>query len=201
MWRPFFIPLPPRSFPNSVSKMHPLRIPWLRLTNADTSDAGRKVAAGASMKVASPAPSVGYAAASQRGRQQASARASPVRGRRGAAAAAAVIAADTMSVGDEDAEGEEDIEEGADEGDQEDQTIYCFCQQKSYGEVRLRPSHSRSRIAVNGAPTWGRALVRLRAARALRAGVRTRRAPDGNGADVGALPNPRSRALLTSVDR
>lgn len=47
----------------------------------------------------------------------------------------------TTSVGpdaDEDAEGEEDVEETGEEGgDVEDKELYCFCQKLSYGEVRL----------------------------------------------------------------
>ena len=41
---------------------------------------------------------------------------------------------------DEDAEGEEDVEEDAMEegGDTEDKELYCFCQKLSYGEVRAR---------------------------------------------------------------
>jgi chromatin modification-related protein YNG2 len=37
---------------------------------------------------------------------------------------------------DEDAEGEDDLEENGEEGgDPEDKEIYCFCQKLSYGEV------------------------------------------------------------------
>lgn len=84
----------------------------------------------ATPKVASPAPSA-YGGTPQRGRR---ARGSPMRGQK--VSALALAAAETMSIGDEDAEGEEDVEEGPDEGEQ-DESIYCFCQQKSYGEVRF----------------------------------------------------------------
>lgn len=44
----------------------------------------------------------------------------------------------TPSVQDDDAEGEEDIEDGGEDGaDTEDKTLYCFCQKLSYGEVRI----------------------------------------------------------------
>jgi hypothetical protein len=64
-----------------------------------------------------------------------------------------------MSVGDEDAEGEEDVEEGAEEAETEDQSLYCFCQRQSYGEVssalsvmrRLRSARSERRTG-QGAP-------------------------------------------------
>ena len=37
---------------------------------------------------------------------------------------------------DEDAEGEEDLEDNAeDNGEVEDKELYCFCQKLSYGEV------------------------------------------------------------------
>ena len=40
---------------------------------------------------------------------------------------------------DEDAEGEEDVEDGGEDGaDAEDQELYCYCQKLSYGEVRAR---------------------------------------------------------------
>ena len=48
----------------------------------------------------------------------------------------------TASAGldDEDAEGEDDIEdtnmdENVDEGEPEDKSLYCFCQERSYGEM------------------------------------------------------------------
>ena len=38
---------------------------------------------------------------------------------------------------DEDAEGDEDMEDGGEDGgDAEDQELYCYCQKLSYGEVR-----------------------------------------------------------------
>ena len=67
-------------------------------------------------------------APSQRSRlsHQAHPRNSPVRPRR----------ATSLFGPDEDAEGEDDLEENGEEGgDPEDQEIYCFCQKLSYGEV------------------------------------------------------------------
>ncbi len=85
------------------------------------------------MSVAPPVHTSGGGLAAQRSRlsQQVHLRNSPAaRGRRG-----------TASVGpeaDEDAEGEDDIEEdvGEESGDAEDKSLYCVCQKMSYGEVR-----------------------------------------------------------------
>lgn len=55
---------------------------------------------------------------------------SPPRGRRA-----------PSTIGDEDAEGEDDADaegdkdDGEASGDPEDEDLYCFCQEKSYGEV------------------------------------------------------------------
>lgn len=57
--------------------------------------------------------------------QQQSHRASPAR--------TTARRASTPSGNDEDAEGDDDIEENADEND--DEALYCFCQKPSYGEV------------------------------------------------------------------
>ncbi|KAI0346904.1 hypothetical protein BDW22DRAFT_1410872 [Trametopsis cervina] len=99
----------------------------------------RRVAAAAStgaIKLPSPAPaavpvSVTVSAIPPRSRlSQVAARSSPAaRGRRA-----------TTSLGpdaDEDAEGEEDVEEDAMEegGDTEDKELYCFCRKLSYGEM------------------------------------------------------------------
>ncbi|KZT05572.1 uncharacterized protein LAESUDRAFT_726850 [Laetiporus sulphureus 93-53] len=88
-------------------------------------------ASAGSIKLPSPAPmSVSSYGMGQRSRlsQQVHTRQSPLRTRRV-----------TASVGldaDEDAEGEEDLEEGAEEGgDAEDKELYCFCQKLSYGEM------------------------------------------------------------------
>lgn len=104
----------------------------------------RRVAAAASagsIKLPSPAPaalpaSVSVGVSGQRSRlsQQVALRNSP---------AARNNRRVTTSVGpdaDEDAEGEEDVEEDAMEegGDTEDKELYCFCQKLSYGEVRAR---------------------------------------------------------------
>ncbi|THH12711.1 hypothetical protein EW146_g7440 [Bondarzewia mesenterica] len=87
----------------------------------------RRIAAGASaaaIKLPSPAP-VSLQVPAQRSRTS-SHRPSPARGRRA-----------VSSLGpDEDAEGEEDIEEAGEEGeDNEDKSLYCFCQKMSYGEM------------------------------------------------------------------
>jgi chromatin modification-related protein YNG2 len=91
---------------------------------------GRRVTVGAPIEIPSPAPSVSYP--SQRSSRLATAqsRDSPMRMRRL-----------TPSVQDDDAEGEDDIEDGGEEGaDPEDKTLYCFCQKLSYGEVRVHLS-------------------------------------------------------------
>lgn len=51
---------------------------------------------------------------------------------------------------DEDAEGEDDMEEDAMEegGDTEDKELYCFCRKLSYGEVRTRLTLSLSPASV-----------------------------------------------------
>ena len=95
----------------------------------------RRVAATASagsIKLPSPAPSTvpatqGTGGAGQRSRL--SQQVATGRGRRA-----------TASVGpdaDEDAEGEDDIEDANmdENGDAEDKSIYCFCQERSYGEM------------------------------------------------------------------
>ena len=83
-------------------------------------------ASNASIKLPSPAP-VNQYAPSQRSRlsHQAHPRNSPARRR-----------ATSLLGADEDAEGEDDLEENGEEnGDPEDKEIYCFCQKLSYGEV------------------------------------------------------------------
>jgi len=102
----------------------------------------RRVAAAAasagSIKLPSPAPAavpanVSVSAVGQRSRlsQQVQPRNSPAaRGRR--------VAAEFIGLeADEDAEGEEDVEEDAMEegGDTEDKELYCFCRKLSYGEM------------------------------------------------------------------
>lgn len=86
---------------------------------------GRKLTNATSVKLASPGPSVVPAA---RGRAAVQARASPAasRGRR----------SNVPAEMDEDAEGEDDLgdAEGEDTNEQDD-GIYCFCQQKSFGEM------------------------------------------------------------------
>ena len=91
-----------------------------------------------SIKLPSPAPAAvpvaaATAAVGQRSRlsQQVQLRNSPAaRGRR--------VTTSAGPDADEDAEGEEDLEEDAmDEGgDTEDKELYCFCRKLSYGEVR-----------------------------------------------------------------
>jgi len=77
-----------------------------------------------SIKLPSPAPVNQYARS--RLSQQAHPRNSPTRARRAISPFGA----------DEDAEGEEDLEENGEEGgDPEDQHLYCFCQKLSYGEM------------------------------------------------------------------
>ena len=69
---------------------------------------------------------------------------SPPRGRRA-----------PSTVGDEDAEGEDDADAEGDKddqetsGDPEDEELYCFCQEKSYGEVR-HTIHTRSQQPRHG---------------------------------------------------
>ena len=102
---------------------------------------GRRVAAASSavsIKLPSPAPAVvpvsaAATATSQRSRlsQQVQLRNSPAaRGRR--------VATSMGPDADEDAEGEDDMEEDTMEegGDTEDKELYCFCRKLSYGEVR-----------------------------------------------------------------
>ncbi|KAA1466560.1 hypothetical protein DENSPDRAFT_831411 [Dentipellis sp. KUC8613] len=90
----------------------------------------RRVAAAVStpsIKLPSPAPAVSQPPAQRsRGSHAQSHRPSPARSRR-------VVS----SVGpDEDAEGEEDVEDMAEEGeDNEDKSLYCFCQERSWGEM------------------------------------------------------------------
>lgn len=101
----------------------------------------RRVTAAASagsIKLPSPAPATVPVSAnlsvagSQRSRlsQQVSLRNSPARSARRA----------TGLETNEDAEGEDDVEEDAMEegGDTEDKELYCFCRKLSYGEVRTR---------------------------------------------------------------
>lgn len=81
----------------------------------------------ASIKPPSPAPVNQYTPA-QRSRlsHQSHPRNSPARARR----------ATSLFGADEDAEGEDDLEEnGEDGGDPEDNEVYCFCQKLSYGEM------------------------------------------------------------------
>ena len=64
-------------------------------------------------------------------------RQSPVRSRRFTA---------SSGLDDEDAEGEDDIEdtnmdENVDEGEPEDKSLYCFCQERSYGEMIACDGH------------------------------------------------------------
>lgn len=85
----------------------------------------------------SPAPvaSSAYNAVGQRSRlsQQVHPRPSPLRSRR--------VTASAGLDADEDAEGEEDLEDATEEGgDAEDKELYCFCQKLSYGEVRVSRS-------------------------------------------------------------
>ena len=52
---------------------------------------------------------------------------------------------------DDDAEGEEDVEDiGEENGDVEDKELYCFCQKLSYGEVRLLFKLSDLRLGLVG---------------------------------------------------
>lgn len=90
-------------------------------------------ASAGSIKLPSPAPSVvpasqGTGSTGQRSRLSQQVH-NGGRGRR----ATASIGPDA----DEDAEGEEDIEDANldDNGDAEDKSIYCFCQERSYGEM------------------------------------------------------------------
>lgn len=100
----------------------------------------RKIAAtssAGSIKLPSPAPvaSSAYNAVGQRSRlsQQVHPRPSPLRSRR--------VTASAGLDADEDAEGEEDLEDATEEGgDAEDKELYCFCQKLSYGEVRVSRS-------------------------------------------------------------
>ncbi|EMD40515.1 hypothetical protein CERSUDRAFT_80181 [Gelatoporia subvermispora B] len=82
-------------------------------------------ASAGSIKLPSPAPvpTSAYSGAGQRSRlNQVHPRQSP-RSRR-------------VTASDEDAEGEEDLDEGMEEGgDAEDKELYCFCQKLSYGEM------------------------------------------------------------------
>jgi hypothetical protein len=43
---------------------------------------------------------------------------------------------DDDAEGDDDADGDADKDEREQSGDPEDEELYCFCQEKSYGEVR-----------------------------------------------------------------
>lgn len=61
--------------------------------------------------------------------QQVHPRQSPLRSRR--------VTASAGLDADEDAEGEDDLDDAMEEGgDAEDKELYCFCQKLSYGEVR-----------------------------------------------------------------
>ena len=105
----------------------------------------RRVAAApsaGSIKLPSPAPaavpaSANLSAAGQRSRlsQQVSLRNSPA-ARSSRRVTTPILGPDT----NEDAEGEDDVEEDALEegGDTEDKELYCFCRKLSYGEVRIQ---------------------------------------------------------------
>ncbi|PSR73422.1 hypothetical protein PHLCEN_2v10714 [Hermanssonia centrifuga] len=103
-----------------------------RVTATTTSAGSIKLPSPAPVSVAPPVHTSGGGLAAQRSRlsQQVHLRNSPAaRGRRG-----------TASVGpeaDEDAEGEDDVEEdvGEESGDAEDKSLYCVCQKMSYGEM------------------------------------------------------------------
>jgi hypothetical protein len=87
-----------------------------------------------SIKLPSPAPANQYTP-SQRSRLSQQAH------RRNNSPATRSRRATSLFGPDEDAEGEDDLEEnGEDGGDPEDQRIYCFCQKLSYGEVSNRIS-------------------------------------------------------------
>ncbi|PCH40944.1 hypothetical protein WOLCODRAFT_24379 [Wolfiporia cocos MD-104 SS10] len=87
-------------------------------------------ASAGSIKLPSPAPMTAGAYGAQRSRlgQQVSVRPSPLRSRRATASSGADP--------DEDAEGEDDVDDALEEGgDAEDKELYCFCQKLSYGEM------------------------------------------------------------------
>jgi len=106
-------------------------VPSLVTAGATSSNKRRKTTVTAptnTVKHPSPAPSNIYTG-SQRSSRLATAqsRQSPFRMRRTSPSVEQ----------DEDAEGEDDVEDGGEEGaDPEDKTLYCFCQKLSYGEVR-----------------------------------------------------------------
>ncbi|KAI0921156.1 hypothetical protein AcW1_010297 [Taiwanofungus camphoratus] len=89
-------------------------------------------ASAGSIKLPSPAPMIassGYSSG-QRSRlsQQVHPRQSPLRSRR--------VTASAGLDADEDAEGEDDLDDAMEEGgDAEDKELYCFCQKLSYGEM------------------------------------------------------------------
>ncbi|KAH9948802.1 hypothetical protein B0H21DRAFT_689592 [Amylocystis lapponica] len=106
--------------PAASSSAQPLK----RRRVATTNSAG-------SIKLPSPAPmSAGVYGVGQRSRlsQQVHPRQSPLRSRR--------VTASAGPDADEDAEGEDDLEDAVDEGGEaEDKELYCFCQKLSYGEM------------------------------------------------------------------
>lgn len=103
------------------------------------------VASAGSIKLPSPAPMSAAPSYGTGQRSRVHTRQSPLRSRRVTESAGPDI--------DEDAEGEDDLEEGMDDsGDAEDKRLYCFCQKLSYGEVGDASSDGL-------ACTWGIALI------------------------------------------
>lgn len=111
-----------------------IAIPELPATPAASSGPPQKkrktmpVASAGSIKLPSPAPMSAAPSYGTGQRSRVHTRQSPLRSRRVTESAGPDI--------DEDAEGEDDLEEGMDDsGDAEDKRLYCFCQKLSYGEM------------------------------------------------------------------